>query len=231
MGVANWVSQVLAFSVLSTRRYALVFAWASAVVSCCGTQIVGMAWRDYSPVAQTVSTLAAIGAPTREWMNAVLVVTAASLAALAVVVTAASRLGRILLWLAAMGVTAAVLLPFPAPDVDTGPHTAAVTVAMVMVGFAPLAMCAKWRRGAWGMRLLPVVIATAVLVVLGFTFLGHWLHKTPVMGLIERIFIAAEMVCLVWVVHRGTASGTRVQPRDSETVLVDGVHPAEPVGR
>lgn len=229
--MADRVSQVLAFSVLSTRRYALVFAWASALVSCCGTQIVGMAWREYSPVSQTVSTLAAITAPTRTWMNAVLVVTAASLAALAVVVPAASRLGRILLWLAATGVMAAVLLPFPAPDVDTGPHTAAVTVAMVMVGFAPLAMCAKWRRGNWEMRLLPVVLATAVLVVLGFTFLGHWLHKTPVMGLIERIFIAAEMACLVWVVHRGTASAAIAQPRRSENAPANDMTPAESVGR
>jgi uncharacterized membrane protein YfcA len=152
-------------------------------------------------------------------MNAVLIVTAACMFALAFVVQSASLVGRILMFTAGLALVAAILLPFPAPDTDTGPHTAAVTTAMVMLGFAPLGMCAPWRRGSWNFNLTRVVVFTAVLVVLGLTFLGNWLHKTPLMGIIERIFIAAEMVCLVWIVYRGTASTPATTETSAATEL------------
>ncbi|NDB18657.1 MAG: DUF998 domain-containing protein [Actinobacteria bacterium] len=185
----------------SRSRAALVFAWTAAITPCVGTEVVGALWSEYSPWHQVVSTLAAVGAPTRAIMNVVLVVTMVALAALAVTWPGAGALGRAFLMTSATAVGFAVALPFPAPDVDTGAHTAAVTVAMVMLGFAPIAACTPWRRGQWALRWQTLVPVTSVLIVLGLTFLANWLHKTSVMGVVERVFVAAEMACLVWAVH------------------------------
>lgn len=172
--------------------------------------------------------MAAVGAPTRPWMNAVLVVTLAALAGLAVGLRNASLLGRIFLAVSSASVAFAVAFPFPAPDVDTGPHTAAVTFAMVMLGFAPLACCARWRRGAWGQQWRQVLPVTCILVVLGFTFLGNWLKKTSIMGVTERVFVAAEMLALVWAVSAGVATKA---PAARSTTLHDdaALAPVAPV--
>lgn len=187
----------------SASRLAKLLAWVAAVTACAGTEIVGATWREYSPWQQVVSTLAAVGAPTRPLMNAVLVVTMAALAALACVLPGASATGRVLLVGSAASLGFAVALPFPAPDVDTGAHTAAVTFAMVLLGFAPIASCTPWRRGEWALRWQQLAPATVILIVLGLTFLANWLNKASVMGIIERVFVAAEMACLVWTVYAG----------------------------
>ncbi|MBU6213927.1 MAG: DUF998 domain-containing protein [Actinomycetales bacterium] len=189
-------------------RLAKVLAWIAAVTACLGTELVGATWPGYSSWRQVVSTLAAVGAPTRPLMNAVLVVTLLALAALGLVLRAASALGRGFLMISAAAVAFAVAFPFPAPDVDTGPHTAAVTFAMVMLGFAPLACCASWRRGQWGQRWRQVLPATLVLVAMGLTFLANWLKKSSIMGVTERVFVAAEMAVLIWAVSAG------VRPRE-----------------
>jgi len=194
-------------------RLAKVLAWIAAVTACAGTELVGATWPGYSSWRQVVSTLAAVGAPTRPLMNAVLVITLLALAALAVVVRGASALGRCFLMVSAASVAFAVAFPFPAPDVDTGPHTAAVTFAMVMLGFAPLACCAPWRRRQWGQQWRQVLPVTLVLVAMGLTFLANWLKKTSIMGVTERVFVAAEMGVLVWAVSAGLRLGTVPAPR------------------
>ena len=204
----------------SPSRAATASAWAAAVTPCVGTEAVGAMWSDYSPWHQVVSTLAAVGAPTRAWMNAVLVVTMLALVALAVTWPGAGVLGRSFLVASAVGVGFAVALPFPAPDVDTGAHTAAVTVAMVMLGFAPIAACTPWRRGQWALRWQTLVPATAVLIVLGLTFLANWLHKTSVMGVVERVFVAAEMACLVWTVRASQRMRTHAADECAEQSTV-----------
>ena len=172
-------------------------------------------WPGYSSWHQVVSTLAAVGAPTRIAMNVVLAVTLLALAALAVVVPGASALGRTLLGVAAASVAFAMAFPFPAPDVDFGPHTAAVTFAMVALGLTPLACCAPWRRGQWRLRWRQVLPVTLVLIALGLTFLANWLHKTSVMGVMERVFVAAEMGVLVWSAYAGSAvdAGQQLLPQ------------------
>ena len=70
-----------------------------------------------------------------------------------------------------------------------------------------------WRRRQWGQQWRQVLPVTLVLVAMGLTFLANWLKKTSIMGVTERVFVAAEMGVLVWAVSAGLRLGTVPAPR------------------
>lgn len=201
---------------------ARVSAWIAAVVLIGGTFILPLKWASFSSVRQTVSALAANGAPSQTAMNAVFVVTIIAISVVAILLTEATAFARGLLITAAVSAILVMVFPLPKPDVDTPLHTLFVTVLAFALGFWP-ATSHVARSHSWPVPSRTTGIVTIVLVALGVNFWLNWLFKTPHTGIYERIFVCSELVALVWFVHMGTRN---VRPAKnvvaSEVVMASG---------
>lgn len=165
----------------------------AAVSMCAGTLIMPAFWPGFSSVRETVSSLSAVGAPTRIPMTVFGLGTVVCLLGLAVVLKQAAPLGRALLVIASASAAMSLVIPKPTPHTDTPGHTAAVTFLAVSLGFWPLASFAS-RQRRWLASFRYTVIYTAVAIILGFTFLFNWLESSPLTGILERIFMFAELI-------------------------------------
>jgi Protein of unknown function (DUF998) len=145
----------------------------------------------YSPVRDTISALAGLGATDRWVMTA-------GLAGLGIchVVTAlglrpAAAAGRLLL--AAGGVATVLVAAFPLPPVGTShAHRLAAGVGLTALALWP---ALAWRTGRpvpWGLRPLVGVLAAAVLLGLLGWFAAELYRDGPLVGLTERFLAGTE---------------------------------------
>jgi hypothetical protein len=187
-------------------RIALASASASLFAMAVGALVLPRSVPGYSSIGQTVSDLAAVGAPTRSAMNVCGSVTAGCLIILAVFLIDVAWPARTFLALAGFFALSSLVVPKPAPHVDTPGHTAAVTCLAVFLGFWPLAVFAHPRR-RWAVSLRATGWYTGFALVLGLTFLFNWLQASPITGLLERLFLFTELIATL----AFTALGTRAE--------------------
>lgn len=202
MSLAQWLSWVAALSVVG------------------GTMLLPLQWSEFSSSRQTVSSLAALGAPSRPEMNAVFVVTVLCLGLIAVSLRGAAMFGRGLIAIAAVAGVLVIAYPLPAPDTDSTSHTLTVTVLAFALGFWPAAAHAG-HRGRWAAPARLTLAVTVALVVLGVTFWLSWRVHGALTGLFERVFLFAEMASLVLFTHIGQKSSQQ-EPLASRPAVAAG---------
>ena len=202
---------------IASHATARVASWIAALFLCVPVLILPLFWPGFSSMRQTVSALAAIGAPTRVAMEICACISIVALLTLAMTLKTSATFGRVLLLGCAVSGTCVLLFPLPAPDVDTDVHTLTVTMLAFFLGFWPLASHAK-RGGDWAVPLRATVVATTMLIALGVTFWLHWLVSDPATGLFERIFVFSEMAATVLFTHwatRPSVGSARAQAKSS----------------
>ncbi|QIQ03664.1 DUF998 domain-containing protein [Streptomyces liangshanensis] len=146
----------------------------------------------YDPVTQTISILAAYGAPGYWVMNAMLVTLGTCYLATARGLHAAKLPGR--LALAGGGVAAIALTLFPAP-VSGGNfgHGTVVTIGFALMAAWPVLAANRTGKGPWALR-LPAAIVASALMVLGAAWFLVELQTRGAAGVAERVLTAAQAV-------------------------------------
>jgi hypothetical membrane protein len=166
----------------------------------------------YDPVTQTISILAAYGAPGYWVMNAMLVALGTCYLATARGLRAAAFPGR--LALAGGGVAAITLTLFPAPvhGGDFG-HGTVVTIGFVLMAVWPVLAANRRGTGPWALRLSVTIVVSALMCVGAAWFLFE-LQSRGAAGVAERVLTAAQALwpllvvtsCLLHPVRREQAS-------------------------
>ncbi|MFI5758626.1 DUF998 domain-containing protein [Streptomyces sp. NPDC051569] len=138
----------------------------------------------YDPVTQTISVLAAYGAPGYWVMTGILIALGSCYLATALGLRAAALAGRAALGCG--GVAAMLLTAFPAPTRGGAfGHGAVVTVGFALLAVWPI--LAADRRGAapWGLRPTVSIVASALMVA-GATWFLVELQSRGAAGIAER---------------------------------------------
>jgi len=169
----------------------------AAVILILGTIFQQTRWESYSPVSQTVSSLAAIGVPSRQTMNLITLVGAFLLIAIAVRLDHCGSIGRIFIAVAGIGLIGVAAFPVPSVTEDSDWHTAAATLVLVLMALWPVAAHFGTRSHLWAVSVRQTAVSTAVMVVVGILFWVNWLIETPIMGLVERIFLVLQLCFLI----------------------------------
>ena len=152
----------------------------------------------YSPVRQTISVLAADG-PSGYWaLTATLIALGTCHLATAWGLRAAGLAGR--LALGAGGVSAIILSLFPAPNRGGSlSHGSVVAVGFSLLALWPVLAADRSRGAPWGLRPVPSVTVSALMVAGAAWFLIE-LQTNGAAGVAERILTAAQSLWPVVVV-------------------------------
>jgi hypothetical membrane protein len=172
----------------------------AAAVLIFGTIWQQFTWDNFSPVKQTVSSLAAIGVPSRHGMNAITLAGALLFLAIAIKLDHCGSVGRMFIGLAGIGLIGVTAFPVPSITEDSALHTAAATIVLVLMCLWPAAAHFGSRSNLWAVSIRQSAISTIVMAMVGIFFWVNWLIETPIMGLVERIFLVMQLLFLIAII-------------------------------
>ncbi|MGN6633862.1 MAG: DUF998 domain-containing protein [Oryzihumus sp.] len=146
----------------------------------------------FDPVRQTISALAATGAPHRGVMTVALLLLGVAHATTALALRPAATTGRLTLAVGGVATLLVALLPLPSPSGSAASHTAAASTAFAALAVWPALAS---RTGPGTPLTLRRAVAGAATLVLGL--LLAWLllelrSGGPAVGLSERVAAAAQ---------------------------------------
>ncbi len=141
----------------------------------------------YNPVAQSVSTLAAIGATDRWVMSAAFVVVAAGYAVTGIALRPAGPAGRVILVASGVVGVMIALSPEPGPDGFSLAHAVWATAGFALLAAWPLGAIRSDQDAPWGLRPAFALCAVALSVGLCGWFVLELLSGGSQIGLSERV--------------------------------------------
>jgi hypothetical membrane protein len=147
----------------------------------------------YDPVADTVSALAAIGAPDRWVMNLVFLLVGLCYVATALALRPAKTAGRLIL----IGGAISGMLVAANPEHAGGgfgsvPHLVFASIGLAGLTLWPLAAAQHGAAAPWGLRRAPAAAAVVVQFALLAWFSAELILAAHQVGLAERIMGAAQ---------------------------------------
>jgi hypothetical membrane protein len=176
-------------------RPAVVSAYLAPILFIGGVIVAGLATPGYDPVRQTISELAAIGAPTRVLTTVIFVVTGLCHLVTVSFARGIGILGRIVFLGGALASLAVAVFPLPAGGGSSMAHNTAAIIGFVLLAAWPLLGMRFRRDFPWLVRPFGSVLGTVVLTALCLWFLAVW-SSTSIgyVGLVERIAADAESI-------------------------------------
>lgn len=130
-------------------------------------------------------------------MNLITLIGALLLLAIAVRLNHCGFVGRLFLAVSGVGLIGVAAFPVPSITEDSALHTAAATVVLVAMCLWPAAAHFGTNSELWGVPIRQSIISTVAMAVIGITFWINWLIETPVMGLVERLFLVTQLIFLI----------------------------------
>ena len=130
-------------------------------------------------------------------MNLITLIGALLLLAIAIRLNHCGFVGRIFLAVSGIGLMGVAAFPVPSITADSALHTAAATVVLVAMCLWPAAAHFGSKSDLWAVPVRQSVISTLVMAIVGITFWINWLIETPVMGLVERVFLVTQLIFLI----------------------------------
>ena len=130
-------------------------------------------------------------------MNLITLLGALLLVAIAVRLDHCGLGGRIFLAVSGIGLIGVAAFPVPSITEDSALHTAAATIVLVSMCLWPAAAHFGTKSHLWAVPVRQSVFSTLAMAVVGITFWLNWLIETPVMGIVERIFLVTQLIFLV----------------------------------
>jgi len=202
----------------------LVSWWALLSSGCAPVVLIG-GWMladllrgpGYDPVTQTISALAAPGAPYRWLMVGALAALGSCHLVTALGLRAAALVGRVAL--AGGGVASILVALFPQPyGGGSLRHGVAVGVGFALLSVWPCLAADRSQFAPWGLKLAPAVLVTTSMLV-GAAWFMIALRDHGAAGVVERVLTGIQSVWpfLVAVSCLHHASAAAVGPRPSET--------------
>ena len=211
----------LLLSVRLSHRVTLAVSLLGSVMLITGTYFLQKSWTNFSPVKQTMSSLAALGAPTHRRMTILIVIVGLCLIVAALSLTLPAKPGRWLLGVAGAGALGMAAFPVPGVSANSTIHTFMATVVLVSMCLWPLGAHHYNQSGRWPVSLRTAIAVTVSMALTGIIFLINWLHGSPIMGLLERLLVTFQLSCFVVLAHRshGFQNSKKLQPATPD---VDG---------
>lgn len=161
-----------------------------------------MSWTTFSPMQQTLSSLAARNAPTRDMMTVVILIIAVCQLVTAYGFKSAAKPGRLVLGIGGLGVIGVAAFPVPHVLADSNWHTFMAGVVLVSLCLWPVFSISKHHQAPWVLTAKGAWTATVVLAIVGLIFLAAWWTDSYWMGLLERTLIFSQIVWLLISVGR-----------------------------
>jgi len=155
----------------------------------------------YSAVSETVSSLSALSVPNRESMTAITILGALGLISIAVTLNHCGFTGRIFLAIAGIGMLGVALFPVPGINANSAPHTFFAAVFLIAMCLWPAAAHFGRDSHLWALTIRQTLKSVIPMALLGICFWFNWLVSTPIMGLVERIFLFSQfgfLTTLIW---------------------------------
>jgi len=192
----------LLLGVRLSHRVTLAVSLLGALMLIIGTYFLQKSWTDFSPVKQTMSSLAAIGAPTRHQMTILIVVVGLCLIIAALSLKSPAKPGRWLLGAAGTGALGTAAFPVPAISANSTIHTFMAGVVLVSMCLWPIGAHHYNQSGHWPVSLRTAIAVTVTMALTGIVFLINWLQGSPIMGLLERVLLSFQLACFIVLAHR-----------------------------
>lgn len=180
----------------------MVVSLLGALLLIIGTYFLQKSWTNFSPMQQTMSSLAAIGAPTRHQMTVLIVVVGLCLLLAALTLKSLAKPGRYLLGIAGLGSFGTAAFPVPGVSANSTMHTFMAGVVLVSMCLWPLGAHHYNQSGHWPVSLRTAIAVTVTMALTGIVFLINWLQGSPIMGLLERVLLSFQLLCFIVLAHR-----------------------------
>jgi hypothetical membrane protein len=180
-----------------TRPHAIYAAVTAGLVLVFGLLAAQVTWPSFSPMKQTMSSLAARDAPTRWLMTAVIVAVGVCQLIAAHGFKQAAKPGR---WVLAIGGIGALgVAAFPVPHIldDSNWHTFMAAVVLVSLCLWPVFSVSRRHEMPWVLTHRGAWTSTICLAVVGLIFLAAWWTNSDLMGLLERTLISSQILWLL----------------------------------
>ena len=184
-------------------------------------------WENFSPVSQTVSSLSALGVPHRQSMTNITLLGATLLVAIAVSLNHCGKVGRGFLATAGFSLMGVAIFPVPSVSENSNAHTFFAAIFLIAMCLWPVAANFGKQSHLWAVPIRQSFNSSFVLAVLGICFWLNWLISTPIMGLIERIFLLSQftfMSIVIWLSRTGLRErvcASNCSAKASETLTPD----------
>ena len=143
-------------------------------------------------------------------MTGITLIGGALLVAIAIFLNHCGKLGRIFLAVAGMSLIGVALFPVPSVLENSNAHTFFAAVFLIAMCLWPVAANFGNRSHLWAVPIRQSFSSSLTLALLGICFLINWLISTPIMGLVERVFLLTQFTFLSLVIW---SSRTGLQKR------------------
>ena len=201
-----------------SHRVTLGVSLLGALMLVIGTYFLQKSWTDFSPVKQTMSSLAALGAPTHRRMTILIVIVGLCLIVAALSLKLPAKPGRWLLGVAGTGALGTAAFPVPGISANSTMHTFMATIVLVSMCLWPIGAHHYNQSGHWPVSLRTAIAVTVTMALTGIIFLINWLQGSPIMGLLERMLLTFQLSCFIVLAHRShrAQSPKTLQPATSD---------------
>lgn len=185
--------------------------WLSA--SCAVLLISGTIWHqelsaNYSPISQTISSLSALGVPNRASMTNITILGALGLVGISICLNHCGYVGRVFLATAGISLLGVAVFPVPSVTDNSALHTLFAAIFLIAMCLWPVAANFGRQSHLWAVPIRRSLSSALYLAILGICFWLNWLISTPIMGLVERVFLVAQfsfLTSIIWSSRRGLA--------------------------
>lgn len=190
------------------HKLALWLSAGCAVLLIGGTVWHQELWTNYSPIRQTISSLSALGVPYRESMTNITILGALSLIGISICLNHCGYFGRVFLATAGISLLGVAVFPVPSISDNSALHTLFAAIFLIAMCLWPVAANFGRQSHLWAVPIRRSFSSALYLAILGICFWLNWLISTPIMGLVERVFLVAQfgfLTFIIWSSRRGLA--------------------------
>ncbi len=173
---------------------ALYSALLAPIVTIGSWIVAPMMWPQFNSKRQTISALAARGAPSRYLETAAFVVSGLCYVVSAIAISDLGTLGRILLAAGGIALISVAAAPLPSPDASSAAHSGVAGAHCVAMALWPVAGMVTAEGAPWLLTPVGATASSALLLVLLAVFLVNLRRDTAVVGLTERIVAGAMTI-------------------------------------
>ncbi|MBU6348103.1 MAG: DUF998 domain-containing protein [Actinomycetales bacterium] len=163
---------------------------------------------NYSPISQTISSLSALGVPNRDSMTNITILGALGLIGIAICLNHCGYVGRVFLATAGVSLLGVAVFPVPSVAENSAMHTLFAAIFLIAMCLWPVAANFGRKSHLWAVPIRRSLSSALYLAILGICFWLNWLISTPIMGLVERVFLVTQfgfLIFIIWTSRSGLA--------------------------
>ena len=174
---------------------AALYAALLAPIATIGSWFVSpLMWKDFNSVRQTISALAARGAPSRYVETTAFVVSGLCYIVVAVAITDLGALGRVALAVGGIALLGVAAAPLPSPEGNSVAHSRVAGVHFLAMALWPVAGLVTTAGAPWLLTPLGATLSSVFLLLLLVIFVVNLRRQSGFVGLTERIVAGAMSI-------------------------------------